>query len=140
LFGDTPYIKPDTLKKMQEVKKEYKAQIAILGMRPTDTKRYGRIFVDKNGYVDRIVEHKDASEIERENNLCNSGVFLVEIKYLDSLLKEIKNDNAAGEYYLTDIVKIAKNKGLKTVVIEASEDELAGVNTKEELKKLQKKE
>jgi len=125
---------------MQEVKKEYKAQIAILGMRPTDTKRYGRIFVDKNGYVDRIVEHKDASEIERENNLCNSGVFLVEIKYLDSLLKEIKNDNAAGEYYLTDIVKIAKNKGLKTVVIEASEDELAGVNTKEELKKLQKKE
>jgi bifunctional UDP-N-acetylglucosamine pyrophosphorylase/glucosamine-1-phosphate N-acetyltransferase len=139
LFGDTPNIKPETLKKMQEQKKEYKAQIAVLGMRPTDPKRYGRIFLDDNGYLDRITEYKDASSEERKNNLCNSGVFLVELSYLDSLLKEIKNDNAAGEYYLTDIVKIGKEQGLKTIVVEAPEEELAGVNTQEELQQLQNK-
>lgn len=98
-------------------------------MRPEDTKRYGRIFVNESGYVDRIVEHRDASDEERKNNLCNSGVFLVDLEYLLPLLKDIKNNNAAGEYYLTDIVQIAQNKDLKTVVIEAHEHELFGVNT-----------
>ena len=134
LYGDTPNIKPDTLSKMKKVKNSKNAQIAVLGMRPEDTKRYGRIFVSENGYVDRIVEHRDASDEERKNNLCNSGVFLVDLKYLLPLLKEIKNKNAVGEYYLTDIVQIAQNKGLKTVVIEAHEHELLGVNTQEELK------
>lgn len=134
LYGDTPNIKPDTLSKMKKVKNSKKAQIAVLGMRPKDTKRYGRIFVNKNGYVDRIVEHRDASDEERKNNLCNSGVFLVDLEYLHLLLKEIKNNNAAREYYLTDIVQIAQSKDLKTVVIEAHEHELLGVNTQEELK------
>jgi len=133
LYGDTPNIKPETLSKMKEVKNSKKAQIAVLGMRPEDTKRYGRIFVNENGYVDRIVEHRDASNEERKNNLCNSGVFLVDMEYLFPLLKEIKNNNVAGEYYLTDIVEIAKQHNLKTVVIEAHEHELLGVNTKEEL-------
>lgn len=133
LYGDTPNIKSETLSKMKEVKNAKKAQIAVLGMRPEDTKRYGRIFVNENGYVDRIVEHPDASDEERKNNLCNSGVFLVDMEYLLPLLKEIKNNNAAGEYYLTDIVEIAKQNDLKTVVIEAHEYELLGVNTQEEL-------
>lgn len=137
LFADTPRIKPETLQQMQQVKKEKNAQIAILGMRPNNTRRYGRIFVGDDGYVDRIVEHKDASEQERQNNLCNSGVFLVEAEYLYDLLKEIQNNNASKEYYLTDIVEIAKNKGLKTVVIEAPEEELAGVNTQKELQQLE---
>lgn len=134
LYGDTPNIKPVTLFKMKKVKNSKNAQIAVLGMRPEDTKRYGRIFVNENGYVDRIVEHRDASDAERKNNLCNSGVFLVDLEYLSDLLKEIKNNNMAGEYYLTDIVQIAQNKGLKTVVFEAHEHELLGVNTQEELK------
>lgn len=134
LYGDTPNIKPETLSKMKKVKNSKDAQIAVLGMRPEDTKRYGRIFVNESGYVDRIVEHRDASDEERKNNLCNSGVFLVDLEYLLPLLKDIKNNNAAGEYYLTDIVQIAQNKDLKKVVIEAHEHELLGVNTQEELK------
>lgn len=139
LFADTPYITKETLKKMAVIKSEKNAGIAILGMRPENTRRYGRIFADADGVVDRIVEFKDASEEERQNNLCNSGVFLVSIEHLDALLTDIKNNNASSEYYLTDIVSIGKDKGIKTVVIEASESELAGVNTQEELKILQGK-
>ena len=136
LYGDTPNIKAETLLKMKKVKNKQNAEIAILGMRPKDTKRYGRIFVNDDGTVNKIIEHRDASIKERKNNLCNSGVFLVDLKYLNTLLSKINNSNNAGEYYLTDIVEIAKNMKLKTVVVEADENELAGVNTQEELNSL----
>lgn len=137
LYGDTPNINPTTLLKMKETKFSKNAQIAILGMRPEDTKRYGRIFINDNGYVERIVEYNDATDEERKNNLCNSGVFLIDMEYVLPLINKINNNNAACEYYLTDIVEISQQHNLNTIVIEAPEYELVGVNTQDELHKLQ---
>lgn len=131
LFGDQPLFLPETLKKMI-AKCENGTDVAILGFIPEDPRRYGRLIMGENG-LDAIVEYKDATDLQRAIKLCNSGVMCVNGKYLLELLKEIDNQNAAGEYYLTDIVKKAKNKGLSRDVVIGDAEELHGVNTPEEL-------
>ena len=131
LFGDTPLILPETLKRMIQ---EYQdgSDVVVLGFVPSDARRYGRLIMGENG-LDRIVEYKDATDTQRAIRLCNSGVMCVNGKYLLPLLKKIKNDNAAGEYYLTDVVALAKEQGLKCDVVIGNVDELHGVNTPDEL-------
>ena len=131
LFGDTPLILPETLKRMI---KEYQdgSDVVVLGFVPSDARRYGRLIMGENG-LDRIIEYKDASDTQRAIRLCNSGVMCVNGKYILSLLKKIKNNNIAGEYYLTDIVSLAKEQGLKCDVVIGNVDELHGVNTPDEL-------
>jgi bifunctional UDP-N-acetylglucosamine pyrophosphorylase/glucosamine-1-phosphate N-acetyltransferase len=131
LFGDTPLILPETLKRMIQ---EYQdgSDVVVLGFVPSDARRYGRLIMGENG-LDRIVEYKDATDMQRAIRLCNSGVMCVNGKYLLSLLKKVKNDNVAGEYYLTDIVALAKEQGLKCDVVIGNVDELHGVNTPDEL-------
>ena len=106
--------------------------VAVLGFIPDDARRYGRLVMSENG-LEAIVEYKDATDAQRAIKLCNSGVMCVNGQYLLPLLKEIDNQNAAGEYYLTDIVAKAKNKGLKRDVVIGDAAELHGVNTPEEL-------
>lgn len=131
LFGDTPLILSETLKRMIE---EYKngSDVVVLGFVPADARRYGRLIMGENG-LDKIVEYKDATDTQRAIRLCNSGVMCVNGKHLLDLLKKIKNDNVAGEYYLTDIVELAKKQGLKCDVVIGNVDELHGVNTPDEL-------
>ena len=131
LFGDTPLILPETLKRMI---KEYQdgSDVVVLGFVPSDARRYGRLIMGENG-LDKIVEYKDATDMQRAIRLCNSGVMCVNGKHLLPLLKKIKNDNVAGEYYLTDIVALAKEQGLKCDVVIGNVDELHGVNTPDEL-------
>ena len=131
LFGDQPLFLPETLIKMIE-KCENGTDVAILGFIPEDPRRYGRLIMGENG-LDSIVEYKDATDVQRAIKLCNSGVMCVNGKYLLGLLKEIDNQNAAGEYYLTDIVKKAKNRGLSRDIVIGDAAELHGVNTPEEL-------
>ncbi|MDV7338335.1 bifunctional UDP-N-acetylglucosamine diphosphorylase/glucosamine-1-phosphate N-acetyltransferase GlmU [Terasakiella sp. A23] len=131
-FGDTPMISPDTFSRM--LKANETADVVVLGFRPDDPAAYGRLVVEE-GQLQAIVEYKDASDVERAINLCNSGVMCLNGEKLFGLLEKITNDNAAGEYYLTDIVALARAENLACVVVEGDENELLGVNSRVELAK-----
>jgi bifunctional UDP-N-acetylglucosamine pyrophosphorylase/glucosamine-1-phosphate N-acetyltransferase len=107
--------------------------IAVLGFRPVDPKGYGRLVTDASGTVLAIREEKDASPDELRIDLCNSGVMAFRVPDLLGLLRRIGNANAKGEYYLTDAVEIARRDGLRTVFVECPEDEVRGVNARDQL-------
>ncbi|MBQ8871061.1 MAG: NTP transferase domain-containing protein [Alphaproteobacteria bacterium] len=136
IFGDTPLIKKETFERsVNKVKEGY--SVVVLGFRPEDPARYGRL-VMKGDVLDRIVEYKDATEEERTINFCNSGFMAFDGKVLFEILNKIGNENAAGEYYLTDAVKVASEMGLKCTAFEGDEKEVASANTREELAMLEK--
>ncbi len=131
LYGDTPFITPETLAAMQAARTY--ADVVVLGFDVHDpTVRYGRL-VTTGEALDKIVEFKDATEAERAIPLCNSGVICADAATLFSLLDDVTNDNASGEYYLTDIVGIARARGLSAAVVKCDEAETLGINTKAEL-------
>lgn len=134
LFGDSPFISTATLQKLVARSGEGdNPAVTVLGMRPADPARYGRLVLDADGYLDRIVEWKEASAAEREINLCNSGVMAIDGGVLWSLIDRVDNKNAKGEHYLTDIVELARRDGRQCAVVEAPEAELMGVNSRAEL-------
>ncbi len=134
LYGDTPFISPATLQRMIDaIQKESHAALAVLGFTPANAGEYGRLVLGDFGMLNAIVEYKEASEAERAITLCNSGVMAVRSELLDSLLSQVKNDNSKGEYYLTDLVKIARVQGYACVVAEADELEVMGINNRAEL-------
>ncbi|MCT8328521.1 bifunctional UDP-N-acetylglucosamine diphosphorylase/glucosamine-1-phosphate N-acetyltransferase GlmU [Albidovulum sediminis] len=128
LYGDTPFIRPETLDAMLVSG----ADVTVLGFQAADPGRYGRLIAN-GGALERIVEYKDATEAERAITLCNSGVVAVEARLLAELVGGLTNDNAAGEYYLTDIVAAARVRGLEARVVTCDEGETMGVNTRAEL-------
>lgn len=130
LYGDTPFVTPDTLAAMQEARSKW--DIVILGFHAADPGRYGRL-ITEDADVLRIVEYKDASETERAIDLCNSGVVCAKASVLFDLVSRVGNDNAAGEYYLTDIVELARAAGLTAGVVLCDESETMGINTRAEL-------
>ena len=130
LYGDTPFISPETLEAMAAARQSH--DVIVLGFEAADPGRYGRLIVE-NGQLDRIVEFKDASEAERAVTLCNSGVVMAKAETLFNLIDGVGNDNASGEYYLTDIVGIARARGLKASVVTCDEAETLGVNSRAEL-------
>lgn len=136
LFGDTPFISAETLKCLLEIRRsKLDPAVVVLGFRPEDPAEYGRIVLDDKNMIERIVEYKDASPTEREIHLCNSGVMAVSGEHLFKLIDEVTPNNAKGEYYLTDIIDIAKKKGLNCAVIEADEGEVMGINSRADLAK-----
>ncbi|SDI14515.1 bifunctional UDP-N-acetylglucosamine diphosphorylase/glucosamine-1-phosphate N-acetyltransferase GlmU [Lutimaribacter saemankumensis] len=130
LYGDTPFIRPETLEAMQEARAQH--DIVVLGFDAADPGRYGRLVMDGDR-LERIVEYKDASDKERAITLCNSGVIAADCKALFDLVSEIGNDNASGEYYLTDIVALARARGLGATVVTCAESETMGINSRAEL-------
>ncbi|MEA1941446.1 MAG: bifunctional UDP-N-acetylglucosamine diphosphorylase/glucosamine-1-phosphate N-acetyltransferase GlmU [Pseudomonadota bacterium] len=132
LYADTPLITPQTVARVFEAL-EAGASVAVLGFEPEDPAAYGRLILDEAGDLDRIVEYKDASEAERAVGLVNSGVLAAPAPLLLDLLGEVGNDNANGEYYLTDVVGLARGRGLKAVVVKAGADEVLGVNSRADL-------
>lgn len=134
LFGDTPLITPETLQKLINKKNASPTPtIVLMGIRPVDPLRYGRIFLKPDGDVEAIVEHADATPAQLENPLCNPGVMLVDGRKLLTLLDQLTCDNANKEYYLTDLAMIANRQGLRVALVEAQADELAGINTRQDL-------
>jgi bifunctional UDP-N-acetylglucosamine pyrophosphorylase/glucosamine-1-phosphate N-acetyltransferase len=130
-FGDTPFIRPETLQSMLDARATH--DVIVLGFEVYDpTVRYGRL-VTNGDDLTGIVEFKDATEAQREIPLCNSGVICVDTQLLFSLLDEVGNDNASGEYYLPDIVGIARHRGLSATVVRCDEAETLGINTRAEL-------
>lgn len=145
LYGDVPLIRSETLDKMIKYSKEQEILhnidfcgiILTMNVNNKDN-RYGRIILSENNIIiDKIVEYNDANDEEKEVTLCNTGIILLKSRYIIKLLTSIKNDNNKQEYYLTDVVKIAKDNGLYFVSIEADLDECHGVNTIQELEFLQ---
>ena len=132
LYGDTPLIRPQTISKILDALKQG-AALAVLGFEAQDPAGYGRLLTDKSGALTAVREEKDASEEERSVRLCNSGVFAFQGEILLGLLDKIGNENAKGEYYLTDAVELARNDGHKAAIVVCAEQEVMGVNSKLQL-------
>jgi bifunctional UDP-N-acetylglucosamine pyrophosphorylase/glucosamine-1-phosphate N-acetyltransferase len=133
-FGDTPFLSSATIAAMAaRLSADDKPRIAVLGFRPPDAKTYGRILAETDGTITKMVEYKDANAAERAVDLCNSGVTAVRAADLWPLLDRVGNDNAAGEYYLPDIVMLALADGDRAVVVETDPDEVIGINSRAEL-------
>jgi bifunctional UDP-N-acetylglucosamine pyrophosphorylase/glucosamine-1-phosphate N-acetyltransferase len=130
LYGDTPLITSNTLHALVHHCED--ADITVLGMRPQNPTGYGRMLVDGNRLL-KVVEEKDASAEEKKITLCNSGVVAVKTRLLFSLLAEVKTNNKANEYYLTDIITIAGSRNLRCLAIEAEASEMAGINDRNQL-------
>ncbi|VAW05638.1 N-acetylglucosamine-1-phosphate uridyltransferase / Glucosamine-1-phosphate N-acetyltransferase, partial [hydrothermal vent metagenome] len=132
LYGDVPMVSAETMRAMvYRLNHGMEPRAVVLGFRPDDAGAYGRIIADDQGGIEKMVEFKDTSEAERAVNLCNSGLMAVRSTDLFVLLDEIDNHNAAGEYYLPDIVML---EGQNSAVIEVDDPaEVAGVNSRAEL-------
>jgi bifunctional UDP-N-acetylglucosamine pyrophosphorylase/glucosamine-1-phosphate N-acetyltransferase len=131
IFADTPLIRPQTLIRMRDALAQG-AAIAVLGFRPCDPTGYGRLILQGAELV-AIREELDASPAERAIDLCNGGLMAFAGPTALKILERIGNDNRKGEYYLTDAVALARDMGLKAVVIETEEDDVRGINTKAQL-------
>lgn len=135
VYCDNPLITQSTFERALN-KLDEGFSVVVLGFTPQDAARYGRLKM-KGDELESIVEYKDATEEEKNIRFCNSGVMAFDGKVLFDLLSKINSNNAAGEYYLTDTVKIARQMGLKCSAIETSAEEVAGANTQEELAQLE---
>jgi len=130
LYADTPFIQPETLERMIAARAQH--DVVILGFDAADPGRYGRL-VMSGDTLDRIVEFKETTEAERAITLCNSGLVACKASVLFDLIAAVGNDNASGEYYLTDIVELARQKGLSATVVTCDESETLGINSRAEL-------
>lgn len=134
LFGDTPMITGKTLNHMREVHKHQGHSVTVLSAVVEDSTGYGRIIRDENGYFVKSVEHKDASDLERQVKEINSGMYLFESNQLLEALDLLTTDNAQGEYYLPDTLISIMNKGLKVdAMVTPDSTEILGVNNKVQL-------
>ena len=134
LYGDVPLIKKETLVNLVSIDDQ---SLTILSTEVDDPFGYGRVKKDDDGNVTEIIEEKDASNEDKKIQEIFTGILCCNKVLLQEALKEIKNDNAAGEYYLTDIVSIINKKGFKIKTCIVANDEVKGANTKKELSELE---
>ena len=134
LYGDVPLVTSRTMRRMLDMLQSEDAPTAVvLGFRPDVPGAYGRIIAGPDGRIVKMVEAKDATPEELSETLCNSGLMAARSADLFRLLSRVGNDNAAGEYYLPDVVMLAQAEGGFAVVTETDADEVAGVNSRAEL-------
>jgi len=129
LYGDTPLVTKETLQRLLELKSD----LALLGFNAVDPTGYGRMITKKNDQIVAIIEEKDATSAQKALNLCYSGIMAVSAALLRELLTEVSNQNASGEYYLTDIIKFAVLKKRTCEYIVCGQEELIGVNDRHQL-------
>ncbi len=134
LYGDVPFVSAATMRMMiGRLHADDNPAVVVLGFEPADTLQYGRVIAE-DGRIVKMVEHKDASEAERACRLCNSGLMAARSDELFGLLARVGNDNAAGEYYLVDVVNVANADGrLCAVVVTPDAHEVEGINSRAEL-------
>jgi bifunctional UDP-N-acetylglucosamine pyrophosphorylase/glucosamine-1-phosphate N-acetyltransferase len=134
MFGDVPFVRADTMLAMlKRLHGDDAPAAVVLGFKPWDPGAYGRVIAE-GGTIRKMVEFKDADEDERAVGLCNSGLMAVRGDVLFTLLGEVNNNNAQGEYYLPDIINVAIRADVPCAVIVASDpDEVAGINSRAEL-------
>ncbi len=134
LYADVPFVSTATMRAMIErLESEASLATVVLGFEPGDPLQYGRV-IARDGIIGKMVEFKDATEEERACRLCNSGLMAVRADDLFALLARVGNDNAQGEYYLPDIVNLARQDGRSSAVVVAQDSaEVAGINSRAEL-------
>jgi bifunctional UDP-N-acetylglucosamine pyrophosphorylase/glucosamine-1-phosphate N-acetyltransferase len=138
LYADTPFVELETLQRMLErLDGDSGPGVVVLASSPADPLNYGRIILGRGDRIAKMVEYKDATDEERAVRLCNSGMMAVRSGDLFRWLRQVGNVNAAGEFYLPDIVNIASAEGREAVVIEADPYETSGVNSRAELAHLE---
>jgi bifunctional UDP-N-acetylglucosamine pyrophosphorylase/glucosamine-1-phosphate N-acetyltransferase len=133
LYGDTPLISADSLRWMEKGFETKKHALVVLGMQCKDPGSYGRLVHNKKGELDAIVEARDADDEQLKINLCNAGIFYLPAQSLFGWLAKIKNKNAQKEYYLTDIVALARKEKKSCGMVITNELECTGVNTRAQL-------
>lgn len=134
LCGDTPLIRPETIRSLLEAHAASGDACTVLTMRPDDATGYGRVVRDDSGNVSRIVEEKDCTEEERRVGECNSGVYCFDAQPMLARLSKLTRENAQGEYYLTDMVSILASDGLGVgSFVVRDDDECLGVNSRAQL-------
>jgi bifunctional UDP-N-acetylglucosamine pyrophosphorylase/glucosamine-1-phosphate N-acetyltransferase len=131
VFGDTPLIEPDVLRAARSKLAEGSA-VVVVGFETPEPAGYGRL-IEKDGKLVAIREERDCSDEERRITLCNAGLMAIAGSHALRLLDEVRNDNAKGEYYLTDIVEIANAAGLRVVSTKAPFESVLGINNRAEL-------
>ena len=132
LYADNPLIRPDTLRRLLARRARGDAGLVLLAFRPADPGQYGRV-IGRDGFVDQIVEWADANEIVRGVGLCNAGVLCGSARDMLRWLRAVRPNNAKGEYYLTDLVGLAREDGAQVAAVEAPAEEVAGINSRAEL-------
>lgn len=130
-YGDMPLVTAETFKVSFAAQK--KAGMAIVGFVAADPAAYGRMIIGADGYLDRIVEFKDANAEEKSVCLCNAGILAANAQQFFGWTAKLDNNNAQKEYYLTDVPALAKKDGVHCIVVEADEAEMMGVNSRIEL-------
>lgn len=133
LYADTPLLRTETLSCLLAERRRTSAAILVAGMRPADPGPYGRFVLAPDGALERIVEAADAGPDEQAIGLVNGGIMVIEARHVSELIDALDRDNAKGEFYLTDIVRIARRKGLACRTVELPAEELIGINTRSEL-------
>lgn len=139
LAGDVPLITGDTLKKFINIHNETNADVSVLSTIAPKPFGYGRIIRDNENNFTKIIEQKDANETEKLVDEINSGIYVVNTEKLIFALGKITNNNAQGEYYLTDIIEIIRKNGGKVIASNIAEfNELQGINSPEDLQNVEK--
>ncbi len=135
VYGDTPLITAGTMRALAAaLDAPDPPAVAVLGFRPDDPEGYGRLVLGPGGALEAIVEEREARAAEREIRLCNAGLMAVDSRHLMRLAGAVGRDNAKGEHYLTDIVALARTRGLGCAVCETADDaEVMGVNDRADL-------
>jgi bifunctional UDP-N-acetylglucosamine pyrophosphorylase/glucosamine-1-phosphate N-acetyltransferase len=131
-YADAPFVPPERIEEMFALRAG-KGGLVALAFEARDPTGYGRLITSGEGVLERIVEHKDASDAERAIRLCNSGILCADARVLFRLLSQVRNDNAKGEFYLTDVVALARAEGVATHVLVGEESDALGVNSRAEL-------
>jgi UDP-N-acetylglucosamine diphosphorylase/glucosamine-1-phosphate N-acetyltransferase len=135
LCGDVPLVRPETLKALHEKKRQDRAAVVVLTMIVDNPDGYGRVLKTEDGQVIRIVEEKDATAEEKRVREINTGIYCAESRFLFAAVGRLENNNAQREYYLTDIIEIASQDGLRVTSLTVSNPrEVMGINTLEELR------
>ncbi len=133
LFGDTPLVTPETLASLLDEGRRSEAAIVVAALRPSESGAYGRLVLGPDGSLERIVEAADAASDEKAIGLVNGGIMAIAAEHAADLVGALDRNNAKSEYYLTDIVAIARRRNLNCRVVELPAEELAGVNTRADL-------
>lgn len=134
LYGDHPLITSHTMEKMHlALSSNSKSALVLISFLATDPAQYGRVITSVDNKLEQVIEYLDCNDKQKEVNLCNSGVMLIKGQIINELIAKIDNKNSKKEYYLTDLIAIARNTGWQSQHITIDESEVVGVNSRQDL-------
>jgi UDP-N-acetylglucosamine diphosphorylase/glucosamine-1-phosphate N-acetyltransferase len=138
LCGDVPMISPDKINDLIYVHRKEDNDVTVMAVEQEDPYGYGRIVLDDNGFIEKIVEETDATDDQKKINMVNSGIYCISCSILDETLNELSDDNTQNEFYLTDIVPIGIQKNYRVgVMLNQDANNVLGINTIEQLHKIE---